>query len=115
MDQVGGTLFALWVGWVFVCFMMMTLHTAPLARNFLFDGFQPEQHMLMGLSPDRQWLGFMQKMSLGTFCRSATAEQWKKQEYVFDPHAEFLPKYTARRVKLQENVAQHDSICPADQ
>jgi uncharacterized membrane protein required for colicin V production len=114
VDQVGGALFSLWVGWVLVCFLVMTLHTAPLARNFLFDGFQPEQRMFMGLAPDRQWLGFMQRMSLGTFCRSATPEQWKKQEFVFDPHAEFMPKYTARRVIVQANVAEHDSICPPE-
>ncbi len=111
VDQVGSTFFALWVGWVVICFTLMTLHTAPLARNFLFGGFQPEQRMVFGLEPDRQWLGFMQKMSLGTFCRSATREEWRKQEYVFDPHGEFLPKYTARRAKLEANVAQHDSIC----
>jgi hypothetical protein len=113
VDQIGGSVFALWVGWVFVCFMMMTLHTAPLARHFLFGGFQAEQRMIAGLAPDRQWLGFMQRMSLGTFCRSASREEWRKQEHVFDPHAEFLPKYTARRVLLQTNVAEHDSICPA--
>ncbi len=113
VDQIGGTLFALWVGWVFLCFAMMTLHTAPLARHFLFDGFQPEQRMVLGMAPDRQWLGFMQKMSLGTFCRSATREEWRKQECVFDPHAEFMPKYTARRAQLESNVAQHDSICPS--
>jgi uncharacterized membrane protein required for colicin V production len=36
-DRIGSTFFALWVGWVMVCFTMVTLHTAPLARNFLFD------------------------------------------------------------------------------
>ena len=112
VDKAGGAVFALWVGWVFVCFLMMTLHTAPLARNFLFGGFQAEQHMIVGLAPDRQWLGFMQRMSLGTFCRSATPEQWKKQEFVFDPHAEFLQNYTARRVALEQNVNEHDSVCP---
>ena len=109
-DQVGGTVFSLWVGWVMICFAMMTLHTAPLARHFLFGGFQPEQRMVAGMCTDRQWLGFMQKMSLGTYCRSATREEWKKQECVFDPHAEFMPKYMARRALLETNVAQHDSI-----
>ncbi len=102
--------FAIWVGWVMICFMMMTLHTAPLARNFLFGGFQPEQRMFLGLAPDRQWLGFMRKMSLGPFCRWASEEELR-QKYMFDPNAEFLPKYTARRTKLQANVAANDSIC----
>jgi hypothetical protein len=110
VDKVGSAFFAIWVGWVMICFMMMTLHTAPLARNFLFGGFQPEQRMFLGLAPDRQWLGFMRKMSLGPFCRWASEEELQ-QKYVFDPHAEFLPKYTARRTKLQANVAANDSIC----
>jgi hypothetical protein len=111
VDQVGGVVFALWVGWVMICFSLMTLHTAPLARNFLFGGFQAEQRMVGGLAPDRQWLGFVQKMSLGTYCRSATRQEWQKQKHVFDPHADFMPKYTVRRIQLEANVAQHDSIC----
>ena len=41
-DRIGSGVFSLWIGWVMVCFTMMTLHTAPLGRNFLFDGFKPE-------------------------------------------------------------------------
>ena len=111
VDRVGGVVFALWVGWVMICFTLMTLHTAPLARNFLFGGFQADQRMVLGLAPDRQWLGFVQEMSLGTYCRSATREEWQKQKYVFDPRAEFMPKYTVRRIQLEANIFQHDSIC----
>ena len=71
-DRIGSGVLSVWIGWVMICFTMMTLHTAPLARNFLFGGFQPEERMFLGLAPDRQWLGFMQKMSMGAFCRSAT-------------------------------------------
>ena len=35
-DRIGSGLFAAWVGCVMVCFTLMTLHTAPLARNFMF-------------------------------------------------------------------------------
>ena len=49
-DQIGGGFFALWTSWVVICFTMMSLHTAPLSRNFLFGGFQPEQRML-GFAP----------------------------------------------------------------
>ncbi len=38
----GGILFALWVGWIMVCFTTFTLHTAPLAHSFLGGAFQPE-------------------------------------------------------------------------
>jgi len=111
VDKVGGTFFALWVGWVMICFTMMTLHTAPLARNFLFGGFQAEQHMFLGLEPDRKWLAFMQKMSLGPFCRWASDDEWQQQKYMFDRNFDFMARYTARRTKLQANVAQNNSIC----
>ena len=110
-DRIGSAFFALWIGWVMVCFTMMTLHAAPLARTFLFDGFKPEERMFLGLAPDRQWLGFTQKMSLGAFCQSATPAEWEQEKYVFDPHAEYMLKYATRRANLQENIAKNDSIC----
>ena len=109
-DRIGSGLLALWVGWVMVCFTMMTLHTAPLARNFLFDGFQPEEKMIMGLAPDRQWLGFVQKESMGAFCRSATPEQWEQEKYVFDPNADFMPKYATRRANLEAHLKKTNSL-----
>ena len=69
VDRIGGALFALLIGWVMVCFTMMTLHTAPLARKFLFEGFNPNEQMILGLAPDRQWLGFFQNLSYGSLCR----------------------------------------------
>ncbi len=123
-DRIGSALFALWIGWVMVCFTMMTLHTAPLARTFLFDGFKAEERMFMGLAPDRQWLGFVRKMSGGAYCRSATGEELQSGKYgkpadendpdaklcIFDRNAEFLPKYATRRANLQANIAKNDSI-----
>jgi len=104
-DQIGGGLFAAWIGWVMVCFATMTLHTAPLAKNFMWGGFQPEQRMFMGLAPDRKWLGFMQKVSRGAFCRSATPAEWEQEKYVFDPRAQFMPKYATRRANLEAHIA----------
>ena len=66
LDVIGGYFFAAWVGWMMICFTTFTLHTAPLAKNFMSGGFKPEERMLFHLAPDRQWLGFMQKMSLGS-------------------------------------------------
>lgn len=101
-DRIGGAVFALWVGWVMVCFAMMSLHTAPLARNFLFEGFQPEQRMFLGFAPDRQWLGFTQKESLGAMSQSASPEDGEK--YAFDPNADFMPKYASRRSSVESGV-----------
>ena len=116
-DRIGSGFFSLWIGWVMVCFTMMTLHTAPLARNFLFGGFEPEERMFLGLAPDRQWLGFVQKMSKGTFSRTGTAEEVQGGKYgpamgpgddaslcVFDRGGEFLPKYATRRSLCKANV-----------
>jgi len=101
-DRIGSTILAAWIGWVMVCFTLMTLHTAPLARNFMWDGFQPEQQMFFGLAPDRKWLAFTQKMSLGSFCRSGT-EKGTNETTVFDPGAEFMPKYATRRARLESH------------
>lgn len=109
-DRIGSTVFALWIGWVLVCFTMMSLHTAPLARKFLFDGFDPQSRMLLGFAPDRQWLGFMQKESLGAFCRSTTEEEWKKEKTVFDSQGEFMPKYATRRANLQKHLSAKETL-----
>jgi uncharacterized membrane protein required for colicin V production len=91
IDVAGGAFFGLWNGWVLVCFTMMTLHMAPLAREFLFGGFQPEKRMVLNLAPDRQMLGFMQNISMGAYSRGDATT------YVFDPKAEYMVKYAARR------------------
>lgn len=116
VDQVGGGFFAAWVGWVVVCFAAMSLHTAPLARNFMFGGFDPETRMMLGLAPDRKWLGFMQQMSLGPFSRTLPQTERDQNAYgrstnpdeqalaVFDRNADFLPKYATRRSMLQDYV-----------
>jgi hypothetical protein len=102
-DRIGGVVLSLWIGYVMVCFTMMTLHTAPLGRNFLFDGFstQTDARMFFGITPpDRQWLGFVQKMSTGAFAGSEE----------FDPNAEFMPKYATRRTDLEKHIAVSDSL-----
>jgi len=107
-DRIGSGLLSVWIGWVMVCFTMMTLHTAPLARNFLFEGFQPENKMIFSLAPDRQWLGFTQKMSMGAYSQSATPAE--RERYVFDPTGSFMPKYATRRANLEGHIAQHDTL-----
>ncbi len=98
-DQIGSAFFACWIGWVMVCFSLMSLHTAPLSKNFMGGAFQPENRMIMSLAPDRQWLGFVQKVSLGAFSRSGEEEQ-----YAFDPNGEFMLKYNTRRTKIENHV-----------
>lgn len=102
LDKIGSFFFAAWVGWVLVCFFAMTLHLAPLSKNFLYGGFKPEERMFFGLAPDRQWLGFMQKMSLGSFSRSAPADN--PEAHVFDPQGNLMVKYAARRTIMQKGI-----------
>jgi hypothetical protein len=100
---------------------MMTLHTAPLSRNFLFNGFLPKSHMILSLAPDRQWLGFMYQVSRGPFCRSASDDEVKTYEAVnatdpdaklciFDRNANFIPKYATRRKLLEDHIKRLDSL-----
>jgi len=101
-DRIGSALLSCWIGWVMVCFITFTLHTAPLARNFMGGGFRPEQRMFLGMAPDRQWLGFVQSVSQGAFSRSDAR--------VFDPRSEFLPKYATRRANLEAHNNRTNSI-----
>ena len=94
VDQAGGILCAAWVGWVMLSFTAMTLHTAPLARNFLFGTFydQPDDRIFFGMfAPDRQWLGFVRQLSRGSM--SAANE--------FDPEGEFIENYAKRRKEYE--------------
>lgn len=105
VDRFGGAFVAAWVGWVMVCFVTMTLHTAPLARNFLGGGFQPtpETRMFFGLGPDRKWLGFTQKVSRGTLSSPPPAGTVGEEGLnVFDPQGEFILRYGQRRFQMQK-------------
>lgn len=102
VELFGGLFLAGWVAWVSICFTAMTLHTAPLSREFLFGGFRAEERMMFGLAPDRRWLGFVQRMSLGPFSR--VAPQDDPNAHVFDRHSEFMIKYAARRERYSKKV-----------
>jgi uncharacterized membrane protein required for colicin V production len=106
VDRFGGMFLSCWIGWVTVCFTTMTLHMAPLPRNFAGGDFQPTPDATMAgpLEPDHRWLGFVQKMSRGGYRCSP--------ENVFDPRADFILKYAQRR-KGFENGGSWDAPGPA--
>lgn len=83
VDLIGGCFFAAWTSWMLLCFLLMSLHTAPLSRTFLKGGFDPESHMFLRLSPDRVWLGLMQQASRGSLSR--TPPENDPDRFVFDP------------------------------
>lgn len=102
-EQIGSICFAGAIGIVMVCFATMTLHTAPLARTFMFGGFNPEKKVFFGVvAPDHQWLGVNKYLSKGAFCRWTTRE--------FDPDGDFIAIYADRRSLVEENVAAGNGI-----
>jgi hypothetical protein len=104
VEWSGGIFFALWVAWLMVTFTAFSFHTSPLARNFLFGSFQPEpdSKMFFGLAPDRQWLAWMHTMSdYGSLGRRSDGDP--PGEHVFDPNADFILRYAARR-RQYENL-----------
>ncbi len=103
IDVGGGVFFAAWIGWIMVQFTLFSLHTAPLSRNFLDFQEQPGSRMFFGLVPDRNWLAFMHSMSTpdgGSLSRKAPANQ--PDAHVFDPQADFILRYGARRQQLEK-------------
>ena len=101
VDRIGSGLFAAWIGWVMVCFTMTSLHTAPLSREFL--GIQPEQRAQNTTAPELLWLSFVQQQSQKSLARSSG-------ENVFDPKGMFLPKYAARRARLEAYNKKHGTL-----
>jgi hypothetical protein len=99
VDQYGGYLFACWIAWVMVCFTTMTLHTAPLARNFLYGAFQPEpdSRMFFGRAPDRLWLSWVYKESKGSMCRL-------REIVPFDAQGDFILRYGSRREEFGKQL-----------
>jgi hypothetical protein len=113
-DQIGSPLLAACVGWVMICFTAVTLHTAPLARDFMGGSFRPEEKMFLGLAPDRKWLAFVQSLSRGAFSQAASPEDLRKEPdwqedktRTFDPRSEFMPRYATRRANLETQVSKH--------
>jgi Colicin V production protein len=55
VELAGGLLCGAIVGWLMVCFSLFSLHTAPLATQFLGGGFNSGANMFLGTAPDRAW------------------------------------------------------------
>ena len=51
VDQAGGIVLSLCIGWVMVGFTLASLHAAPLAQYPLLGSFQPQNSMFFGISP----------------------------------------------------------------
>jgi hypothetical protein len=97
VEKVGGLLMAIWASWIVLCFATATLHTAPLARNFLGGSFQaePDSKMLFGLQPDRVWLGWVNRESKGALRRLGTTAP-------FDARGDYILRYAERRQAFEQ-------------
>jgi hypothetical protein len=105
VEQIGSWGVSAVIGWLMVSFTLMSLHTAPLGRNFLFGGFQPEQRMFFGLAPDRKLLSLVRHQSRGPLCTSAGRKQGTRGINVFDPEGLFIATYAQRRSELDKPPA----------
>ncbi len=102
VDLVGGIFFSLLVGWLMVCFTLTTLHTAPLGETFLHGSFRSGKPMFLGMmSPDKQWLTFVQGMSLSALQREGAED--------FSP-GEFRRNYNVRRKGAEEHAGRYGTI-----
>jgi uncharacterized membrane protein required for colicin V production len=109
IDNGVGAFFACWTGWVMVMFTAMSLHVAPVARDFLDSKQEPKSSMFLGFfAPDRQWLGFVRKESLGALARSVAHKEGGKLSAAapneFDPRGEFIFKYGQRRADFAKQA-----------
>lgn len=102
IDQIGGAILGIWIGWVLAGFTLTTMHMAPLPRTYLGGGFQPNENMFFGiLAPDREWLGFTRRMSQGAFAGDKE----------FDPQTQFI----AKEYEMRKNVEGYITHLPEDQ
>ncbi|MDZ7617195.1 MAG: CvpA family protein [Patescibacteria group bacterium] len=123
VDQVGSVVFSAWIGWVLICFTAFSLHLAPLGREFLGGSFKSEERV-EGNGAELYWLGFVQSVSRGAFCRELSEAEATENKYasrqeknpaeanlaVFDRTGGLLPKYATRRARLQSYVESTGAI-----
>lgn len=108
VEHVGRVFFAGWAALVFISFLSMSLHLAPLAAVPLRGSFheKPDDGVFFGLALDRNWLGLMQSRSRGALSHKggsdASNNEDDNERLVFDPKSEFIFKYHSRRETLEQ-------------
>lgn len=105
VDRFGGAVVAAWTGWLAICIIAFLMHMAPMSRVYAFGGFDPEQPMFFGFAPDRQWLGFAQKLSNGGGWGANSTDDQGNVTSVFDSSGDFALKYATRRKFLEKQVS----------
>jgi hypothetical protein len=95
LEMAGGYAVSAVVGWVMVCFVTASLHTAPLPKTAFGGGFDPNRRMVFGLAPDIKWLAFTNATSSRALSNGAGDAN------AFDRDGLFIPYYNSRRAALE--------------
>lgn len=90
-----GILFALLIAFSMSSFTYFTFHTAPLARNFMWDSFQPDPRVA---GPDVWTRAFYGITSAGSLSR------WKPIVFDSDRQNPFLYRYGWRRAAFEKQL-----------
>lgn len=101
-NQIGSVVFACLVALVVLCFTTFTLHTAPLAKNFMYGAFQSDKGVIGGWAPDQWWLYFARSVSHGSYSRAT--------ENRFDRFDQFTKNYENRRAAIEAHVEKTGTI-----
>jgi hypothetical protein len=99
MEMAGSYVVSALVGWVMVCFVTASLHTAPLPKTAFGGGFDPNRRMVFGMAPDIKWLAFVNAVSTRALASG------NGDENAFDREASFITVYNSRRAALEEQEA----------
>jgi uncharacterized membrane protein required for colicin V production len=104
-ERVGGLALSFCIGWIMVCIVLVSLHTAPLGQYPFLGCFQPQGSMYLGmLAPDREWLGFTKYQSEGPVCRPFSANDLKKVAFTDVGEKNFIDQQWKRRLALESYV-----------
>lgn len=101
VEYVGSSLSASLVGFVLVCFTAMSLHTAPLSKNFMNGAISPvnDKPVFLGIAPDHVWLGFVRGIT------GKDGPLYTSSSNGFDPNDQFGTRYGQRRLQFEKTPA----------
>ena len=125
-EIVGRSISSICIASFMICFFTFSVHLAPLSESPFGGSFQatPATRNVLGIGPDRMWLGYLQSRSRGAFAESRNGlfgmlnspatiyddpeheRDAGKDRRVFDSNSDFIFKYHHRR----QNFMQQESV-----
>lgn len=93
VELAGRSILAVLAAYLFICFTVFTIHTAPLQANAFRGAFQtPDSATFLIFQPGRQWASLV---------RTASGGGLSNGDNQFDPNGEFAHKYFQRRKNFE--------------